>query len=131
MSRLYIAAPLEARDTAREWAERLAELFDVISTWHVGPPVDRAAEADLPDWRIARELAANEHEISRADLLLVLHPSAGRETLVELGLALARRVPAVVLDANRLASFRRPGVAWIDSASATAQADVITALIES
>lgn len=114
--RVYIAAPLEHRDDARRLAGGLSAAGLVVSsTWHCGPAVDRAAEGGLPDWRIARELAANEHEIRHSDAMIVLYASAGRETLVELGLALAARLPVVVYDVVRLASYRRPGVDLIDA----------------
>ena len=119
--RVYIAAPLEHREDARKLAGGLSAAgFVVSSTWHCGPAVDRAAEGALPEWRIARELAANEHEIAHSDAVIVLYASSGRETLVELGLALAARLPIIVYDVVRLASYRRPGVEWIDGMAAGA-----------
>lgn len=115
--RVYIAAPLEARDTARDCAREIsARGFRVVSTWHC-TNATRGAEAAAPDWEIARALAANAHEIARADVVLLLHASGGRETLVELGIALANGVPVVAWDVVRLASYRRPGVEWIDPES--------------
>jgi nucleoside 2-deoxyribosyltransferase len=111
---VYIAAPLERRADARQLAAELAiRGVRVVSTWHC-TDATREGERTAADWEISRALAANAHEITRADVVVMLHASAGRETLVELGLAIAGCVPVIAIDSVRLASYRRPGVEWID-----------------
>lgn len=124
---VYVAAPLERRDLARELAAALSVAgFRVVSTWH-STDVTRTIEQSAADWTIARELAANESEIRRADVVIALHASEGRETLVEIGIALAHRVDVIAVDPVRLASYRRPGVEWIDPAECAGVFDAVVA----
>lgn len=115
---VYVAAPLERIDQARNVASEITRIgagaLRVVSTWHNDRHLTREGERSAQPWELARAFAANEAEITRADVLVALGASAGRETLIEIGIALANGCRVLAVDAVRLASYSRPDVEWID-----------------
>lgn len=94
---VYIAAPKAEQARALRMSEALRAVdCEVVSTWHdtlvpgVSDP-DDGAEA-------ARILGVNRVDLGRASAVVaLLSEDAGRETYVEIGRALERNVPVVMV----------------------------------
>lgn len=117
--RYYIATRLEnhaAHNQVRDWLTTLGH--EITYDWTQHGPVWSAGIERL------REVATLEEQgVRDADVVIVLltDPPSGRGTHVELGLALARRIPIVIhtpssrlagADPDTCAFYHRPSVVW-------------------
>lgn len=93
--RVYVAAPSASVERARGVAGMIArEGGLVVSTWHGG---DAPVTDEGLTLAAAREIAGrNKAQIAEADVMVVLTDDRhGRETYVEIGLAVAAEIPIV------------------------------------
>lgn len=114
--RCYVAGCLER---AAEACDRAADLraagVEVVSRWHDTRP-DRAAEERLSTHLRAAIAASNAADIERADAVLWLADARSRGALVEVGIAVGRRLAVLALgdmDAVTLMGLV-PGVCWAE-----------------
>lgn len=94
-TRVYVAAPAPSVERARSVAGAIAgEGGIIVSTWHEGegPVSDDGLTVDAARVIAARNLA----QIHAADVMVVLTDDRhGRETFVEVGVAIAEEIPIV------------------------------------
>lgn len=98
--RIYVAAPMGEKAKARAWAEALrAQRFDVVSSWH------HENNGEDPTDRKLRGVYAERCtiEVTRSDALLFLDSEIcqARGALVEMGVAIANKLPVVWLSPGK------------------------------
>lgn len=111
--KVYVAAKYEAKDLTRTWYERLrAAGFTITHDW-TNEDDAKAPAGGLDDYH--RKCAeADVQGVVDADALLLIPHKNGQGMFVEMGIAIARNIPIVVLydiniGTNRNDGFR-PGV---------------------
>lgn len=88
--KIYVAAPWDYRETARQAGQTLSEAgFRVVSTWWYRE--DQGSQHYGPD------AAADLDELQKADVLIVLNLCISEGKAVELGYALAQKKMVIVV----------------------------------
>lgn len=97
MLKIYLAAPWSHRRYAAEVAapQLRADGFTVVSRWHDEWATRGDGDATEPE--LIAEALKDIEDVQRADAMVVLNFSKSEGKAVEQGLALARRIPIVVV----------------------------------
>lgn len=108
MLTVYVAGPYGSAELVRAIHERLCAIGCLpTSQWAESATGPEDFVAHTPE-KLAAIAEANYADIDASDAIFVVDPDCrGQETLCELGHALSRKIPAVVVRPKPLSRFRR------------------------